>query len=226
MYIAIDVILVAVMLATIYRATKQGFVLSLFSLLTVGVSLVTAWIFYKELGAYINTEYVCGPVDEYIRGCIENILSQNSIAFESGELASSLPEGLISTANLLGVDIVEALGNIYVAADELVSDTSASLSNVISNIIAFALIFFSVFVILKVLSLIINKFAQSEKMRKLNMFFGFLLGTLEALVLGVLISKVAIALLGAYGAFSGNAELLDAAQKTVVAKFLVSNIPW
>ena len=53
-----------------------------------------------------------------------------------------------------------------------------------------------------------------------------MLGSAEALVLGVLVSKAAIAILGAYGAFLGDAELMDAAQKTVVAKFLVSNFPF
>ncbi len=226
MYIAIDVILVAVMLATVYRATKQGFVLSLFSLITVGISLFAAWMFYEELGAYINSNFVLDSVEEYIRACIESVLEKNEIALESGELVASLPEGFLGTAKLLGVDIEGVVSGMYSAADELVADASEALSIAISNIISFAVIFFAAFIILKLLSFVLNKFAQSEKMRKLNMFFGFLFGTAEALVLGVLISNAAVAILGAYGTFTGDAALLDAAEKTVVAKFILSNTPW
>ena len=226
MYIAIDIILVAIMIATVYGATKRGFVLSLFSLITVAVSLIVAWTFYGQLGAYINAQYVGGFFEAYAKEHVLTLLEQNSAAIESGALIDSLPEGFVGTANLLGVDIAKTLSDVYTATDELVTDAASSLSSVISNIIAFAVIFFAAFVILKVMGMILNKFAEADGIRKFNMFFGFLLGSAEALVLGVLVSKAAIAILGAYGAFLGDAELMDAAQKTVVAKFLVSIFPF
>ena len=58
MYLAIDIILAAVMAAVILNAARRGFIVTLFSLLSTVASVLVAVLFYKELGAYFYDTFV------------------------------------------------------------------------------------------------------------------------------------------------------------------------
>lgn len=225
MYIAIDIILIAVMAATVYRAARRGFVVSVFGLCSVAAALFAAWVFSPELGIYINEEYMRAYVSQYVYDFVENMSAQSG-DFGADALLSELPEGLLSTAKTLGIDIAAIFGGAHGAAETMAENIASTLSSAISNILAFAILFFAVFVLLKLLCAALDRFAELPVLKTLNTFLGIVFGVLEAFVLGILIAELSVSLCDAYGTLNGAEEFLEVAEKTVVAKFLTSIFPW
>ncbi len=226
MYIAIDIILIAVMAATVYRAARRGFVVSVFGLCSVAVAVFAAWVFSPELGIYINEEYIHASVNQYVFDFVDGALLDGGTDIGADTFVSSLPQGLLGAAKTLGIDISGIFGGESGMSDAIATDIVDTLSTAISNILAFAVLFFAVFILLKLLCIVLDRFARLPVLETLNTFLGIVIGALEALALGILIANVAVSLCDAYGAVNNAAEFLNMAEKTVVAKFLISILPW
>lgn len=226
MYLAIDIILVAIMAATLIKAAKRGFVVSLFSLVTVAVSVIAAMMFYKDLSTYINDRFIHDRIAEYVGSLVSGAAAENGGAADVGSLAASLPDSLRATLQALGIDIVEFANGFDGGVEAFAGSLAVKISAVVSNILAFVAIFFVVFIVLKLLCLVLDVFAKLPVLNGINKAFGLVFGIVEALVLGVIIANVAVSLCGVYGAVNNDAAFLEVAEKTVVAKFLVSILPW
>lgn len=226
MYLAIDIVLVAVMAATLFKAVKRGFIVSLFSLLTVAVSVVAAMMFYKELSIYINVKFVYEHIEEYVLSLVSDAAAENGGVLDISSLTSSLPQGLRVAVEALGVDITEMLEGFAGSSEAFAVSLAVKISATLSNILAFVAIFFAAFIVLRLVCFVLDIFAKLPVLNGINKIFGLVLGALEALVLGIIIANVAVSLCSVYGAVNNDAALLDAAEKTVVAKFLVSIFPW
>ena len=226
MNIAIDIILIAVMAATVYRAAKRGFVVSVFGLCSVAVALFAAWVFSPELGVYINDEYIHASVTQYVFDFVESAVQGGSANFGADKFIETLPDEMLNAAKILGIDILDIFSGESGMSDAIATNIADTLSSAISNILAFAVLFFAVFILLKLLCAVLDGFAQLPVLETLNTFLGIVFGVLEAIALGMLIATVSVSLCGAYGAINNAAEFLNVAENTVVAKFLISILPW
>ena len=224
MYLAIDIVLAAVMAATVFKAVKRGFVKSLFSLLTVAASIILALMFYKELSIYINEEFVHEPINSYVSGFVADKSSGGTVDGES--VVHSLPEGLLTVSGVLGIDLDDAVNGLSGVPEDIANAISEKLSKAVSDVIAFVCVFFVSFIALSILCYVLDTFAKLPVLHGINKLLGFLLGAVEALILGVLIAKVALSICGVYGTVNNAPAFLEAAEKTVVAKFLASLFPW
>ena len=222
MYLAIDIVLVAVMAATLFKAAKRGFIGSLFSLVTVAVSIIAAMMFYKELSVYINDAHIYKPVEEYVLSLIADTVAENGGTFDF----SALPEGIFTAADAIGVDINEMLVDFSGEAETFAVSLAVKIAATVSNILAFVIIFLAAFIVLKLVSLLLDIVAKLPVLHGLNKTLGILFGAVEAFVLGMIIASVAVSLCGVYGAINNDAAFLEVAEKTVVAKFLLSICPW
>ena len=224
MYLAIDIVLLTVMAATVFKAAKRGFVKSLFSLLTVVVSIVLALMFYKELSVYINDEFIHEPINSYVSGFVAENSSEGAV--DGKGIVDSLPEGLLTASGMLGIDLKEAVSGVSGVDGDIANAISVKLSEAASDIIAFVCVFFASFIALSLLCYVLDTFAKLPVLHGINKIFGFVLGAAEALILGVLIAKVALSICGVYGTVNNDTAFVEAAEKTVVAKFLLSLFPW
>ena len=229
MYLAIDIILVAVMAAVVIRAAHRGFIRTLFSLLSTVAAILVATCFYKELGTYFYDSFVLETVTPYIRDLAEQLFAGMGNAVDLSALAEQLPEGLISATETLGMDLNEllqqAIDSAGMGAETIAqaADTfAATLALWIANVTAFAALFFGTLILLGIVGFLLDKIAKLPVLKHANKFFGFLLGAVEALVLGIVLAHVAEAILGAYGALHTDFAFTDLSDNTYVVKLLLS----
>lgn len=225
MYLAIDVVLIAVMAAAVFKGVKRGFVKSLFSLLTVVVSIILAVMFYKELSVYINDEFIYEPINSYISRIVADAAS-NGGTLDGDSIVDSLPDGLRTVSDVLGINLDDKVNGLSGVPEDIANDISAQFSKAVSDVTAFVCVFFVSFIALGVLCYVLDTFAKLPVLHGINKTFGLLFGVCEAFILGVLIAKAALSICGVYGTVNNDPAFLEAAEKTVVAKFLLSLFPW
>ncbi len=231
MYIAIDVILAVVVAAVVIGAARRGFIRSVFQLGSTVAAIVVAVIFYKELSNYFLNAFVLEKATEYIGGFLSNITEDITSATDFSAMIGAIPEQVRNTAELVGINLEETLGqllasNASVTAHTFGESLAHSVATVISNILAFAAIFFGSLILLNLLCFVLDKVAKLPVLKGANRFLGFLLGVLEGLVLGVVLAKVAQALCSAYGALNPEFVFTGVATNTYIAKFFINICPW
>lgn len=233
MYLAIDIILVVVMAAVIINAARRGFVVTLFSLLSTIASVLVAVLFYKELGAYFYDAFVYETVSPYIGDLAERAIAEMGSTVDLPALVESLPEGLRSAAELLGVDFAELLQQVSdstyagtATLTDLADRFAASLSETVANVIAFAALFFGALILLNLVCFILDKLAKLPILNGTNKILGFVLGVLEALMLGIVLAHVSAALCSAYGAMHEEFAFANVAENTYIASFLLAFSPF
>lgn len=233
MYIAIDLIIAVVIVSVIGSAWKRGFIRSVFQLGSTIAAIAIAACFYKQLGAYFYDAFVYEGVAPYISDLVANAIAEAGINADFSLLPQEMPEGLASAVEILGIDLAEIIASATegigatVESIQTVGDNfAASLSLAVANILAFAALFFGALILLNLACFILDKAAKLPILHGANKFLGFLLGVIEALLLGMVLAKVAVSLCSAYGAMHADFAFAQVAENTYIAKFLLSICPW
>lgn len=231
MYIAIDVILTVIIAAVVIGSAKRGFIRSVFQLGSTLAAIVIAVIFYKELSNYFLSAFVLEKTTEYIGGFLGDITADITSEADFSAILGAIPEQVRNTAELVGINLEETLGkllasNASVTANTFGESLAHSVAAVISNILAFASLFFGSLILLNLLCIVLDKLAKIPVLKGANRFLGFLLGVLEGLVLGIVLAKVAQALCSAYGALNPEFTYTNVVSGTYIAKFFIDICPW
>lgn len=226
MHIAIDLIIVVIMAATIFKAAKRGFVVSLFSLLKVVLSLAVALMFYKELGSFISQTFVYSHVEAYVSDFVAGISLESGGSISADVILAKLPEEARKIVDTLGIDIAELLSEFSGIPEEFAEKLSFELSTLLSNALAFVTLFFVSLIALSVVCFVLDIFSKLPVLNGINKIFGFALGVLEAFVLGIIIAKFAVTFCGIYGAIEGDTVFIDVIDKTLIARLLIAICPW
>lgn len=233
MYLAIDIILVVIMASVIIKASYKGFIVTLFSLLSTVASILVAVLFYKELGAYFYDAFVFENVAPYIGDLAEQAIVRMGENVDVSALVAELPEGLRSAAELLGMDLGELVQRAVESSDigaeaftAMADGFAASLSAAIANVIAFAALFFGALILLNLVCFLLDRVAKLPLLNATNKMLGFVLGVLEALVLGIVLAHVSATLCSAYGALHADFAFTHVAENTYVAGFLLAISPF
>ena len=173
--------------------------------------------------------FVWETVTPYIRDLAEQVIAEMGTAVDLGTLVSELPEGLYSAMETVGVDLNELLqqatntAGVSAEAFSTMADSFAvSLSEWISNAIAFASLFFGALILLNLVCFVLDKVAKLPILNGTNKLLGFALGAVEALVLGIVLSHVAATLCSAYGALHAEFAFTNVAENTYIAKTLLA----
>lgn len=233
MYFAIDLILVVLMAAVIFNAVRRGFIVSVFRLLSAVVSVAAAVLFYKDLGLVFYDHFVYDKISGYLDGLISRAAENADGTFNLQAFFADLPENIRNIADAFGLDIgklsaefsgVENATEGYV--EELSGRMAENIARTVSNILAFAAIFFAALIVLNLLCLILDSVAKLPVLHGTNKLLGLVLGAAEALLLGIIISYVIAALCKTWGTVDETFAYRDMIDRTYVAKFLYGFSPY
>lgn len=232
MSIAIDLILALIMVSIVLTAVRRGFVVSVFKLLSAVAAVIVAVLFYKQLGSFFCDRFVYDRVFASLSDWLQKLAQNADGSFDLGAAVAALPEGLKTLAAAAGLDL-SALDASYAglsaatesAANSLCTTLASALARLLSNILAFAALFFGMLIVLSLVCLLLDALCKLPLLKGTNRLLGFAFGVCEALLVGVVITAIASALLGAYGGLHPDFADADAIDRTYLAKLLLRFVP-
>lgn len=232
MSIAIDLILAIIMLSIIATAVRRGFVVSVFKLLSAVAAVVVAALFYKQLGSFFYDSFVYDKIFASLSDWLQKLAQNADGSFDLGAAVAALPESLRTLAASAGLDL-SALDASYAgmsaatesAANSLCETLASALSHLLADILAFAALFFGMLIVLSLVCLILDALCKLPLLKGTNRLLGFAFGVCEALLVGIVITAIAAALLRTYGGLHPDFAEADAIDRTYLAKLLLRFVP-
>lgn len=186
MSIVCDIVLLAVFLLTVIVHTRKGFVESLLHTLSAVISAVCAVLFGPQLGAVLQANVFGERFVDKIYGIIEPMFSfvQDKVDL-SAFLAESQSESnefldLISRMGVSIDELIQSFGTISLGTQEdirnLARSIAAPVSETISKICGYALVFVGVLLALWILRLILKGVVKLPVLKQTNRLLGTVLG--------------------------------------------------
>lgn len=191
MSIALDLIVILIIVFTLARAIKAGFITTLFDAGKLIASIILAAIFKTNLSQYImNTDIfenaknsVTQTLTEAISGIGENISVQEMLlAFEENnptlvKLITGFGGSMEEISNRLKNAVIDGSNNVTELAAEYIIEPAAS---VCSDVISFAIIFVVAFILLCIAQKLLNLIFKLPLLKQINKLAGALLGVICA----------------------------------------------
>lgn len=226
MYIAIDIIILAVMAGAIISAARRGLILTLFKLLSAVASLIVALMFYKELGAFFYDMFVYDYTVKHVERFVSEIAQKAAEPLTHEMLLEALPENVQNAVELLNIDLGKIVESVAGQPLPIAERLASELADILSGVIAFATIFFISLIGLSVLGYFLDKLAKLPVIKETNKVLGFVFGIIEAIILGFVLSNLAASFCSSYGAFDPDFAFTSVAEKTYVARLFLSIYSW
>lgn len=226
----IDGIIIAIVLGCCIWGYKSGFVVMVINFFKNILALIAAALFATRLGALLYDLVFKAMFEDMTVNKIAGWLGVDPEAtLDIGPLLIAQHTEFSKFLEKLGFDIEHIMekynefgGN---AGDMMIEYIAKPLGTVVSNAIAFVLIFIAAVIIIKIVGSIINKIAKLPVLNITNKILGFVLG----LALGVIFAFVFVAIVDVIIPYiSINGEHLTAAsleEGTIIYKFLVDRTP-
>lgn len=233
MYLAIDIIISVILLATVIGACRRGFIRTVFQLCSTVVAVLLAIFFHKQLGAYFYDAFVYNALAPHIEELTGQVITAVGGSLDFSALAEKLPENIVSLAETFHIDLAafleQAMQSVDAGSESFAAvgrELAVTVSTSAANILAFAAIFFGGLILLNLASFLLDKVADLPVLRTANRFLGFLLGVAEALILGIVLAKFSATVCSVYASVAPEFAFGDVANGTYVAKFFLDISPW
>ena len=234
MSLIFDIIILAVCLITIFLGAKRGFVKSVMKLCSSVASLFAAYALYPTLAAYIKENFLHRTVADNIAATIKSITSSgagaNSVSYNIEKLFADMPEAFSQIVARYNADLPQlrdTYGSVAdvteAAVDSLAMAISAPVTDVLANIISFALIFAAAMLVLSIITWILDLIFKLPVLKAANTLLGLIFGVVCALVLAWLMGMVSIYLIGAMSSIYPELFNSTVVQNSVILKFISEN---
>lgn len=232
MELAIDAILIFAAVFCIWAGTRRGFVRSVMGLVSTLVSAVAAYAFTPSLAPVFESRFLSGGLIGDIEGILRTSLDTTTDLFNLDNTLSDLPGWFTDLLSRYHVSLESVAGVMrgVTGADEVslrnLSERIAyPTASALASAVSFALIFLGAFLVMSLLTALLDLIFRMPVLNGANMFFGFLVGVVEAVVLVSVLALVLDAAVRALGAYDASWFGDKAADNTVLCAFLVKNNP-
>ena len=196
---AVDIFYALVALIIVILFAYRGFFASVFHFGRYIASAIVAYSFGPALSRFLYEKWVFPGIAAPVAEKVENFLNNTMGSVDIEGLVETLPPLVKKFADVdaLCAKYGAAVDSFHEVAEEFSSTVAAPLASLISNAIAYVVIFFAAVLLLKLLVFLLDKFFDSIPLLKaINHILGMLLGVLAAFLalagitwlIGVLIS--------------------------------------
>ena len=230
MHIAIDLILVALAAFIIIRCWRRGLVKSVIGFVCNVVALVAAYALTPLVSDFLCSHVFLDRISSGIDSTVRSAAS-TPVGTDVSTFLSKIPETLAGTLEKFNVEgdslkgFISGLKDTGDAAVEKVSDFIAKpTSQIISNTLAFILLFVVILIILRLLSKLIIVLFKAPVVSTVDRIAGLALGVVNALFILWVVSLVVNVALGALGPYIPT-WFGDTAEKSVIMKFFAKYNP-
>ena len=231
MELAIDAILIFAAVFCIWAGTRKGFVRSVMGLVNTVVSAVAAYAFTPRLAPYFENLFMSGRLVDDIEGEL-NASRTVSGFFNLDALLTDLPSwftDFLSRYHLNTESVAELMKGVTEADGTSLRNLSERLAyptaSALAHAVSYAILFIGAFLVMSILTAVLDAIFRMPVLNGANMFFGFLVGVLEGLVLISVLALVLDVGVRALGAFDPSWFGDKAVDNTILCRFLVQHSP-
>lgn len=199
MSLAIDLILLAVIAMCVVGGIKRGFIRTLMSFVTVIAAALGAWYFTPSLSLYIRSTFLEDKITDPVTQIIRSLLSPSLDGKEAlPRLFSDMPDAFSSLLSRYGADASAAQNTVGSSAPDTASALASFLAQpaveMISDALAFILLFFGIALALTIVTLVLDMIFKLPVLNALNrvggLALGMLVGALYAWVIAAVLAAV------------------------------------
>ncbi len=233
MSLAIDAIILFGAVIIIWRGAGRGFIKSIMGLITSVVSFIVAYAYTPVLSSVLKEKYFTDGITNGIFETLKSLaLDTETDLFNLDRLAVDLPAPFVSILDRYNVNIdafAEEIRGITGCGENTVysyaQQIAAPTSQIIANCVSFLLLFFAAFIVLSILTWILNAIFKLPVLSQANSFLGLIFGAAEAILFSFVISVVLSALVSSLGSIDPNLFGKDVLADTRICRFLLDNNP-
>ena len=197
MNIILDLIVVGILVATVIIGFKRGFIKSLMGLVSGILALVIAFLFSPALARVVD-DHLIRPV--MVSAVEEKIVSSDPTDGDLLDFLKNAPEDLNQFFSSIGVDLSrldsylpegeeqegEGEGVLTTVSESL----AAPLSNMISTVIAFVVVYLTALILLKIVTALLDGLFKLPILRIPNKLLGAAIGALTGVITCFVICSV------------------------------------
>ena len=231
MSFAIDAIILLTAVVIIWAGTSRGFIRSVMGLGCTVASLFAAYAYTPVLSNYFRTNFL---LDKITSGIYETL---KSLAFDTetdlynlDRLAVDLPAPFTDILERYGIAVEsfsDQLRGLTATTDDVVHEFAVQIAEPTANVIAYAgsfiLIFFAVYLVLSMITSLLDLIFKMPVLRGANMFFGFVFGAAEAVLVTFLLATLLSALVTALGAIDPSLFGADVGEDAKICTLLLEH---
>ncbi len=185
----LDLSLALLILATVITCWRRGFIRSVLGAAKTLVAAIVAYLFGSAASAWLESRYLLSHVTGVIYDRLLDTLGQGDGHFDLSAVLNNLPDWLKTLLGVFRVDvsgIEDAYGSVTDGSAETLREMAESIgqpvAHVLSDVAAYAVLFFGTILVLTLLSFLLGKIADLPVIRTCDRFLGFFLGVLGAIL--------------------------------------------
>ena len=229
MSLVIDILLIAVAVLCIWLGCVRGFIKSVMSFGSLLIALLITLSFHDPLAGFINDRFVEPAVTNGIRTGISDMIQAGTKQLDLKEMVANTPEAFRSILERFNCD-PEGLAEYYdkeldhlgeeEALDGLSKKIGAPTAAGISKIIAIVALFIVSYLILKLITMLLDLIFKLPILKTLNTFFGAVFGVLSALLTVWILSNVILGLIGPLGSLNPGLFNQSTVDNSILLKYI------
>lgn len=229
MSLAIDAVILFTAVFIIWAGTSKGFVRSVMGLISTVAALFVAYAYTPVLSAYIKDRYLIDNIASGIDETLKSLSFDTSTdLYNLDRLAADLPEPFTGILERYGIDIAEFAeklrgltgcgeDTVYSFAEQIADPTSSVLASAIS----FILIFVASFIVLGIVTSLLDLIFKLPILKSANMFLGFVFGAVEAVAVAFILAAILSVLVTSLGSIDPSLFGEDVVSDTIICKKLL-----
>ena len=219
----LDLVILTVFAVIVILDTKRGFIKAFLHMISSLVALVVAYAFTPLLGGFLRDKLIIGGIKSGIGSTLRSLVGTEAGTYNLEALFSN--SFFTSIAERYGADMgaleQAAAGQTGVGADAVdafAAKIAQPIAGVISNVIAFLVLFLGTLLLVRLATWILDLLAQLPVLESVNRFFGFLLGLVTALLVSWALSMALSFLMTALGAIDAERFGADVVEETILVR--------
>ncbi len=233
MSFACDIILIGIALFTLYSGWSKGFIKSVMGLVKGVVSAIAAYAYTPLLSTIFNDRWIRKPLTDGIFETLRSLaLDTETDLYNLDRLAIDLPDPLVSILERYNVsisDFTSGISGMEQVTEDVVYRCAASIAEstaaLLSSALAFVVIFLGVFLVLSILTVLLDLIFRMPVLSTANKLFGIIFGAAEAFLLLSVVSVLLAALVTSLGSIEPDLFGADVIEHSVICRFFAEHNP-
>ena len=233
MSLLLDGILLAILAICIISGVRNGFIKSFMGLVKGAVSLLVAYAYTPVLRDVIKDHYIIRDIADGIAETLKSLalnLESQTPSYDLSKVAADLPEAYVNILDRYHISLEDfnaQIAGITGADESVILDLSAQIAEpcaiAVSSAAAFIVLFFGAFILLSLVTWLLDALFRLPVLSTTNRFFGFLFGLLEGVLIAWVVSLVGASLMSALGSLDTDLFGPHVVEKTVICKFFAEH---